>query len=98
MPNHIILTHIARNNRTTHLSFTSEHEAQLMAWRMKRSPKTKAVELYHSVLPEWKPNELGFHDKDNPSLIRRSSEAEPNVWFRVWQWITDKCRIAEVES
>lgn len=47
----IILTHTAkRTGRQTQLSFTSEHEAQVMAYRMRRSPKTRAVALQHSVL------------------------------------------------
>lgn len=83
----IILTHVARNNRQRQLTFYDEHEARLMAYRMRHSPKTKAVTIsYNSPLAsaQWGTDPIRLtHDGTGP---------RPGALSRAWNYLTEHCR------
>jgi hypothetical protein len=84
----ITLAHKSTSNHTTILNYASEHEAQIMAYRMRRSPKTRSVALYHSVLAS------AQYPASEPELATAGSTKPENAWFKVWNWIGEHCRWA----
>lgn len=93
----IILTHTARNNHQTQLSFASERDAKVAAYRMRRSPKTRSVALYYSVLDsaQW-PASSNLTTLNEYAEIDKAIAGyhEENVWFKVWNYISEWCRWA----